>query len=148
MSAVASSSAYATTSSKCSQYCSASTMKELNRLAAQLRPIEKLSFNQLNRHPHPETINSLITKIRRCARGIDTIPMAMKSQVLERDADLVSEDNVWRADLLTDTDPTILPSTLIPQPHGILPTLLQAEMIVDQARECQDTDASEAGWNS
>lgn len=74
--------------------------------------------------------------------------MAMKSQVLERDADLVSEDNVWRADLLTDTDPTVLPSTLIPQPQDILPTFFRANMIIDQARECQDTAASETGWIS
>lgn len=171
MSAVTSSAS--TTSSKRSRH-SASPIKQINRLAAQLRPLEKLNFSQLEHCPLPKSISSLMTKVRRCAKGTLTIPLSLKDQILKRDPDLDPEDNVWRPDMpvvaahaptqySADMDPNLLPTQSYdvgvlhphlqthsskPRPRDLLPSLLEAEMIVDQAQECQVADDFEAGWNS
>jgi hypothetical protein len=88
-------SSYSTISSKRSRI-TASPIKQINRLAAQQKPLEKHDFSQLHKSPLPTPIRSLVTNIRRCAKGTHTIPLSLKSQVLERDLDLDADDNVWR----------------------------------------------------
>jgi hypothetical protein len=164
---------YSTTYSKRSRF-SASPTKQINRLAAQQKPLEKHDFSQLHKSPLPAPIGALVTNIRRCAKGTHTIPLSLKSQVLERDLDLDADDNVWRPEspqgdncvptrpgAHTEPVPFSLPTNDIGHHHthprsdlpllrafDAMPDLLQVEMIVEQARECNDMDDLEAGWNS
>ena len=166
-------SSYSTTSSKRSRI-SASPIKQINRLAAQLKPLEKQDFSELHKCPLPTRIRALVTNIRRCAKGTHTIPLSLKSRLLERDPDLDEDDNVWRPESLqsdncvpvqpgacTEPIPLSLPidDTGTNHPHArshfpssracdAMPDLLQVETIVEQARECNAIDDLEAGWNS
>jgi hypothetical protein len=166
-------SSYSTTSSKRSPI-SASPIKQINRLAAQLKPLEKHDFSQLHKCPLPTPIRALVTNIRRCAKGTHTIPLYLKSRILEQDPDLDEDDNVWRLERLRPdngapvqsgacTAPITLPlptddiGPAHPYPrsgvpssraYDAMPDLLQVETIVEQARECNDIDDLEAGWNS
>lgn len=120
----------------------------------------------------PPSINSMAMNIRQHAKGIDTIPVSLKSQVLEQDLDLHPDDNVWRPDTppptdnipaQTTPDTDILPSLELPdspiaervppfalpsQAHGHTLHFSHVAPIVEQARECSDSNDFEAGWNS
>jgi hypothetical protein len=148
------------------------TVLHINQLAAKQQPLETLNFSRLETSTLPPAMDALITKVRRCAKGINTIPMSLKEQVLDRDPDLYPDDNVWQlnASLLAeivpsqptanaDTVPTLAlsdtpasqpQSSCEPSPHARNRPLSfhEAEMIVEQARECSDNDDLEVGWNS
>jgi hypothetical protein len=144
----------------------------INQLAAQQQPLETLNFSHLETCTLPPAMDALITKVRRCAKGINTIPTSLKEQVLDRDPDLYPDDNVWQLDASlpaeivpsqymanADTVPTLalsdtpagqLSQLYEPSPHSRNRPLSfhEAEMIVEQARECSDNDDLEVGWNS
>lgn len=150
----------------------AGPIKQINQLAAHQQPLEMLDFSRLEARSLPPSMNTMITNIRRVAKGINTIPMSLKAQVLEQDPDLSSDDDVWQLDvpLLAEStslrpgsnadsmSPPELSNALSNLPlHPDPPLsrgynrplyLSQAEMIVEQARECHDNDDLEAGWNS
>lgn len=149
-------------------------IKQTKRRAVKQQPVKVLNFSRLGFCTLPPTINTLVTEIRRCAKGIDTIPEALKTHVLDQDPDLDSDDDVWQTDtpLLPenihlrstfDRDSELRWSRTPSQTPGLLPLqtnsssseaqhrpilLPQVEMIIDQARECSDNDDFEAGWNS
>lgn len=150
----------------------ANSTKQLSILAAQQQSLEILNFSRLDSCAMPSFINSVVINIRQHAKGIDTIPASLKSQVLEQDLDLHPDDNVWRPDTppLTENVPAqatpdtdILPSLELPdspiakseppsalssQAHSHALHFSHVVPIVDQARECSDDNDSEAGWNS
>lgn len=150
----------------------AGPIKQINQLAAHQQPLEMLDFSRLEARSLPPSMDTMITKIRRCAKGINTIPMSLKAHILEQDPDLSSNDNVWQLDvpqldesvslrhgLIADsTSPPELSDALstlplrpdppLSQDHNHHIHFSQAEMIVEQARECHDNDDLEAGWNS
>jgi len=149
-------------------------IKQMKRRAVKQQPVKVLNFSRLGFCTLPPTINSLITEIRRCARGVDTIPEALKTHVLDGDPDLDSDDDVWQTDtpllpenihlrptmdrdseLRWSRTPSQTPGLLPPQAAASLseahdrPVLFpQVEMIVEQARECSENNDFEAGWNS
>jgi hypothetical protein len=148
------------------------TLRQNKQQATKPQPLETLNFSRLETSTLPPAMDALITKVRRCAKGINTIPMSLKEQVLDRDPDLYPDDNVWQlnASLLAeivpsqptanaDTVPTLAlsdtpasqpQSSCEPSPHARNRPLSfhEAEMIVEQARECSDNDDLEVGWNS
>jgi hypothetical protein len=146
-------------------------IKQMKRRAVKQQPLKVLNFSRLGFCTLPPTINSLLTDIRRCAKGIDTIPEALKTQVLDQDPDLDSDDDVWQTDTpedihpraTLDRDSELRWSRTPSQTPGLLPpqrnpSLSEAhnrpvpfshvEMIVNQSRECSDNDDVEAGWDS
>lgn len=149
-------------------------IKQMKRRAVKQQPVKVLNFSRLGFCTLPPTINSLITELRRCARGVDTIPEALKTHVLDGDPDLDSDDDVWQTDtpllpenihlrptmdrdseLRWSRTPSQTPGLLPPQAAASLseahdrPVLFpQVEMIVEQARECSENNDFEAGWNS
>lgn len=149
-------------------------IKPLKRRTVQQQPVKVLNFSRLGFCTLPPTINSLLSEIRRCAKGIDTIPDALKAQILEQDSDLDSDDDVWQTDapLLArnahpratldreserrwSRTPSYTPGVQpqgsdspFSEVHDRLVTFPQVEMIIEQARECNENDDFEAGWNS
>ena len=149
-------------------------IKQMKRRAVKQQPVKVLNFSRLGFCTLPPTINSLITEIRRCARGIDTIPEALKTYVLDEDPDLDSDDDVWQTDTpllpenvrlraTMDRDSELRWSRTPSQTPGLIPpqttsssseahdrpvVFPQVEMIIDQARECSENNDVEAGWNS
>ena len=71
-------------------------IKQMKRRSVKQQPVKVLNFSRLGFCTLPPTINSLVTEIRKCAKGIDTIPEALKTQVLDEDPDLDSDDDVWQ----------------------------------------------------
>jgi hypothetical protein len=161
------------TSSKQSR-TSLSPIRQINWLAAQRKPLEKLGFSRLEHCRLPTSIGSMVANIRRCSKGTHTIPIPLKAQILARDPDLDPDDNVWRTDKppsaehafmqpIANTDPvpprtpsnTLCAESLhrrsdssLPPAYDLSPDLPQVEMIVRQAQRCNGMDDMEAGWNS
>ena len=149
-------------------------IKQMKRRAVKQQPVKVLNFSRLGFCTLPPTINSLITEIQRCARGVDTIPEALKTHVLDEDPDLDSDDDVWQTDTpllpenirlraTMDRDSELRWSRTPSQTPGLIPPqttsslseahdrpviFTQVEMIIDQARECSENNDVEAGWNS
>jgi hypothetical protein len=149
-------------------------IKQMKRRAVKQQPVKVLNFSRLGFCTLPPTINSLLTEIRRCAKGIDTIPEALKIHVLDQDPDLDSDDDVWqtdtpllpenihlRATLDRDSElrwsrthsqtpglPPAQTNTSLSEAHNRPIPFSHVEMIVGQARECSDNDDVEAGWDS
>jgi hypothetical protein len=142
-------------------------VQQINQLAAKQQPLETLNFSSLEACTLPPAMDALITKVRRCAKGINTIPMSLKEHVLDLDPDLHPDDNVWQSDasLLAEVvppQPMANADTVSPSPASQLSqsyesssyarnrplSFHEAEMIVEQARECSDNDDLEVGWNS
>ena len=149
-------------------------IKQIKRRTVQQQPVKVLNFSRLGFCTLPPTINTLLSQIKKCAKGVQTIPDSMKTQILDQDPDLDSDDDVWQ------TDTPLLPEDVYPRATldrdselrwsrtpshtpGVLPLrsasslsqsqdrqvdFPQVEMIVEQARECSDNDDSEAGWKS
>jgi hypothetical protein len=146
--------------------------RQINQLAAQQQPLEMVDFSRLEGCTLPASVELLITKLRRCAKGIDTIPEFFKTQILEMDPDLYPDDDVWQPESLllaernssqsgSEADPVEIPvlaetltthlsrdDKLPCQVHNHTLSFPQAEMIVEQARECNDNGDLEAGWDS
>ena len=149
-------------------------IKQMKRRAVKPQPVKVLNFSRLGFCTLPPTINTLINEIRRCARGVDTIPEALKTHVLDEDPDLDSDDDVWQTDTpllpeniqlraTRDRDSELRWSRTPSQTPGLIPpqttsssseahdrpiVFPQVEMIIDQARECSENNDVEAGWNS
>jgi hypothetical protein len=149
-------------------------IKQFKRRVVQQQPVKVLNFSRLGFCTLPPTINSLLSQIKQRAKGINTIPDALKTQILDQDPDLDSDDDVWQTDspllpenahprATLDRDSELRWSRTPSQTPGVPPrrsdsSLREAhnrqvdfphvEMIVEQARECSDNDDSEAGWNS
>lgn len=149
-------------------------IKQMKRRAVKQQPVKVLNFSRLGFCTLPPTINSLVTEIRRCAKGIDTIPEALKTHVLDQDPDLDSDDDVWQTDTpllpenihlraTLDRDSELRWSRTPSQTPGLLPlrtgpSLSEAhdrpilfphvEVTVEQARECSANNDIEAGWDS
>jgi hypothetical protein len=149
-------------------------IKQMKRRSVKQQPVKVLNFSRLGFCTLPPTINSLVTEIRKCAKGIDTIPEALKTQVLDEDPDLDSDDDVWQTDTpllpeninlraTVDRDSELRWSRTPSQTPGLLPLQTtpslsnghdrpilfpHVEVIVDEARECSAKDDYEAGWDS
>jgi hypothetical protein len=140
-------------------------VQHINQLAAKQQPLETLNFSRLEAYTLPPAMDALITKVRRCAKGINTIPMSLKKQILDLDPDLYPDDNVWQLDAsllaenvpsqpVADTVPTSPASQLSrlyessPHTRNRPLSFHEAEMIVEQARECSEVEDLEVGWNS
>lgn len=152
----------------------AKPIKQMKRRAVKQQPVKVLNFSRLGFCTLPPTINSLVAEIQRCAKGINTIPEALKTHVLDEDPDLDSDDDVWQTDTpllpenirlraTLDRDSELRWSRTPSQTPGLPPVptnpslseahdrpilFPQVEMIIDQARECSENDDVEAGWNS
>jgi hypothetical protein len=148
--------------------------KQTKRRVVQQQPVKVLNFSRLGYCTLPPTINSLLSRLKRCAKGFETIPEALKTQILDEDPDLDSDDDVWQTDtpllpedvhprgasdrnseLRWSRTPSQTPGTLPRRSDSSLPeapnrqmNFSQVEMLVEQARECSDNDEFDAGWNS
>lgn len=156
----------------CGMPVPARSAKQLNIFAAQQQSLEMVNFSRLDSCVLPPSIDSMVMNIRQHAKGIDTIPESLKDGVLEEDLDLHPDDNVWRpnapprtkkvpAQTTPDTD--ILPSLELPdspivepvssfalpsQAHSHTLHFSHVAPIIEQARECSDSNDFETGWNS
>ena len=149
-------------------------IKQMKRRAVKQQPAKVLNFSRLGFCTLPPTINSLVTEIRRCAKGFYTIPEDLKTCILDQDPDLDSDDDVWQTDTpvlsenvhlraTLDRDSELRWSRTPSQTPGLLPAQTisnlsdahdrrilfpQVEMIVEQARECSENHDVESGWDS
>ena len=161
-------------SSKSRMQVFARPIKQFKRRIVQQQPVKVLNFSRLGFCTLPPTINSLLSRIKKCAKGFETIPEALKTQILDEDPDLDSDDDVWQTDtpLLPEDihpratsnrnselrwsrtpsqTPGVLPrrsDSSLPEAHNREVNFPQVEMLVEQARECSDNEDSDAGWNS
>ncbi|EWY79577.1 hypothetical protein FOYG_17271 [Fusarium oxysporum NRRL 32931] len=96
-----------------------------------------LECRQLEIDTAPEEMSQLLRAMREVANGHDILPYDRRDEILE--STLVSDGKEWRYSFRPSGEEDSLP--------GQIPTIEQVGVIRDMAKECQNSDHEEAGWN-